>query len=159
MSELAQAVDTVVSRCLGVRAGERFVVVADRRTRAVGDALRDAAADAGADAVLAVMEPREMHGQEPPDPLAAALAAADAFAAPTSTSLSHTKARKAATDAGARGATLPGVTEDMLARLMACDLDTLRERSRRLAELLTEAGEAHVTTRTGTNLRLDLGGR
>ena len=53
------------------------------------------------------------------------------FIAPTSKSLSHTKARKAATDGGARGATLPGVTASMLARLMACDLDALQRRSAR----------------------------
>jgi len=159
MSELAQAIETVVSRCLGVRPGERLVVVADRNTRAIGDALRDAAARAGADAVLAVMEPREQHAQEPPDAIAAALLQADAFVAPTTKSLSHTIARKAATDAGARGATLPGVTEDMLARLMTADLDTLQTRSRQLAGLLTQASEAHVTTRTGTDLRLDLTGR
>ena len=60
------------------------------------------------------------------------------FIAPTSRSLSHTRARKAASDAGARGATLPGVTEDMLARLMACDFETMAARSRQVAELLGE---------------------
>ena len=67
--------------------------------------------------------PATSTAQEPPAPVAAALAAADVFIAPTSKSLSHTKARKAATDGGARGATLPGVTASMLARLMACDFD------------------------------------
>ena len=159
MSELDQAVETVVSRCLGVRERERFVVVADSGTRAIGDALQAAAARRGAEAVLTVMEPRAQHAQEPPDAVAAALLTADAFVAPTTKSLSHTRARKAATDAGARGATLPGVTEDMLGRLMAGDLDALRERSRRIAQLLTDAGEARVTTRTGTDLTLDLSGR
>jgi leucyl aminopeptidase (aminopeptidase T) len=91
--------------------------------------------------------------------VAAALAAARVFIAPTLRSLSHTRARKAASDAGARGATLPGVTEDMLARLMACDFPTMAARSRRVAELLTSAEEAHVTCPRGTDLTLDLGGR
>jgi leucyl aminopeptidase (aminopeptidase T) len=105
------------------------------------------------------MDARDEHGQEPPAPVAAALAAADVFIAPTSKSLSHTKARKAATDGGARGATLPGVTASMLARLMAADLDTLQRRSAELARLLTDADEAHVTCPRGTDLRLDLTGR
>ena len=64
------------------------------------------------------------------------------FIAPTHRSLSHTRARKAASEAGARGATLPGVTEDMLARLMASTSGRWRGRSRRVAELLTGADGA-----------------
>ena len=159
MEELDRAVETVVGRCLGVRAGEQVVVVVDEQTSALGERLRAAAAQAGADAVLTVMDARGEHGQEPPAPVAAALAAADVFIAPTSKSLSHTKARKAASDAGARGATLPGVTASMLARLMACDLDTLQRRSAALAQLLTDASEARITCPRGTDLRLDLTGR
>ena len=159
MSELEQAVTTVIRRCLGVLPDERVVVVADEGTRALADALRAAAASTGAEAVLAVMDAREEHGQEPPDAIVAALAAADVFIAPTTKSLSHTRARKAATAGGARGATLPGVTEDMLARLMACDFPMLQRRSIAVAELLTGASEARVTGPRGTDLRLDLSGR
>jgi leucyl aminopeptidase (aminopeptidase T) len=159
MSELQRAVETVVGPCLGVEQGEDVVIVVDRTTERLGAALRDAAANLGAEPVVTVMEPRDVDGQEPPAAVAAALAAARVFIAPTLRSLSHTRARKAASDAGARGATLPGVTEDMLARLMACDFPTMAARSRRVAELLTSAEEAHVTCPRGTDLTLDLGGR
>src|SRR5687768_726486 len=159
MEELDRAVETVIGRCLGVREGEQVVVVVDESTQGLGERLRAAASQAGADAVLCVMDVRSEHGQEPPAPVAAALAAADVFIAPTSKSLSHTKARKAATDGGARGATLPGVTASMLARLMAADLDALQARPAELARLLTDADEAHVTCPRGTDLRLDLTGR
>jgi len=159
MDELAKAVEGVIGRCLGVRAGEQVTVVADRGTAAVGEALRAGAVAAGAETVLTVMEPRDVDGEEPPAAVAAALQAADVFIAPTSKSVSHTRARKAASDRGARGATLPGVTADMLARLMAVDLDTLQRRSRALAELLTAADEAHFTCPRGSDLRLDLTGR
>ena len=159
MSELEQAVATVIDQCLGVRAGEEVVVVVDNATRAIGDALRDAAAQRRAEAVLTVMNPRPRDGAEPPAAVAGALKEADVFIAPTSRSLSHTRARKAASEAGARGATLPGVTEDMLARLMACDFPTLQRRSRALAELLSNAGEARFTCPRGSDFTLDLTGR
>jgi len=159
MSDLERAVQTVVGPCLGVQAGEDVVIVVDRTTEALGSALREAAASRGAEAVTTVMEPREVDGQEPPAAVAAALAAATVFIAPTRRSLSHTRARKAASDAGARGATLPGVTEDMLARLMACDFPTMAARSRRVADLLSASEAAHVTCPRGTDLTLDLGGR
>ena len=158
MSDLQRAVETVVGPCLGVEQGEDVVIVVDRTTERLGAVLREAAARLGAEPVVTVMEPRHVDGQEPPAAVAAALAAARVFIAPTLRSLSHTRARKAASDAGARGATLPGVTEDMLARLMAADFPTMAARSRRVAELLTAAHEAHVTCPRGTDLTLDLSG-
>src|SRR4051812_42755215 len=156
MDELARAVEGVVGRCLKVRAGEQVTVMADRGTAAVGEALRAGAVAAGAETVLTVMEPRAVDGEEPPAAVAAALQAADVFIAPPSQSLSHTRARRAASDRGARGATLPGVTADMLGRLMAVDLETLQRRSRALAELLSAEDEARFTCPRGSEMRLDL---
>ncbi len=157
--DLDRAVQGVIHTCLGVQPREQVVVVVDEHTRDIGEALRDAASKAGAESVLTVMDARADHGEEPPAAVAAALKAADVFIAPTTKSLSHTRARKAASDAGARGATLPGVTADLLARLMTADLTILKQRSARLATLLSEEDEAHFTCPRGSDLRLDLTGR
>ena len=159
MSDLERAVQTVVESCLGLQPGEDVVIVVDRTTEALGAALQQAATARGGEPVTCVMEPREVDGQEPPAAVAAALAAATVFIAPTRRSLSHTRARKAASEAGARGATLPGVTEEMLARLMATDFPLMAARSRAVAGLLTAADTAHVTCPRGTDLTLDLSGR
>jgi leucyl aminopeptidase (aminopeptidase T) len=157
--DLGPAVSTVVRRCLGVISGEDVLVIVDPATRRIGEALRDEAASVGADAVLAVMDERATDGTEPARPIAAALKACDVFIAPTSRSLSHTAARKQASDAGVRGTTMPGVTEDMLARVMAVDFDPMARRSQAVAKLLDSASEAHVTCPRGTDLTLDLSGR
>jgi leucyl aminopeptidase (aminopeptidase T) len=159
MTDLAPAVHTVVRRCLAVQPGEDVVVVVDSTLQDVGEALRAEAESAQADAVLAVMAPRSENGEEPPPPIAEALAASDVFIAPTLKSLSHTQARKRASEGGARGATLPGVTADMLARLMAIDFDVMRARSTAVAELLDAADTAHISCPRGTDLTLDLTGR
>jgi leucyl aminopeptidase (aminopeptidase T) len=159
MRDLNQATETVVERCLAVRPDEEVLVIADAGTRRIGEALRDEAASVGADAVLALMDAREDDGNEPPRSVAAALQGCDVFIAPTSRSLSHTTARKRASDAGARGATMPGVTEDMLARVMAIDFDLMAARSRAVATALDEGATAHVTCPLGTDLTLDLSGR
>jgi leucyl aminopeptidase (aminopeptidase T) len=159
MPDLAPAVATVVRRCLAVAPGENVLVIVDPATRSIGEVLREHAAAVGGDAVLAVMDERATDGTEPPPTLAAALAAADVYIAPTSRSLSHTRARKAASDAGARGATMPGVTEAMLARVMAVDFDAMAARSRAVAKLLTDAGTARVTCPLGTDVTIELTGR
>jgi leucyl aminopeptidase (aminopeptidase T) len=157
--ELGPAVTTVIRDCLAVRAGEDVVVIVDAKTRAIGQALQAAAAAAGADAVLAIMDERATDGTEPPPPVAAAMSACDVFIAPTSRSLSHTQARKRASDSGVRGATLPGVTADMLARVMAVDFETMAARSRAVAELLDGAETAHLTCARGSDFTLQLTGR
>jgi leucyl aminopeptidase (aminopeptidase T) len=159
MTDLDRAVQTVVRRCLNIQPDEDVVVVVDEPLQELGEKLRAAAQGSGADAVLTVMSPRPTDGAEPPAPVAEALAACDVFIAPASRSLSHTLARKRASEAGARGATMPHVTTDMLARLMSIDFDRLRSRSHAVAELLDRAGEAHVTCPRGSDLRLDLRGR
>ena len=159
MDDLDRAVHAVVHDCLGVKEGEEALVICNPATQRVGERLRGEAAEAGADAVLAVISERPSHGAEPPRVVAEAMAAADVLMAPTVQSLSHTAARKRATDAGARCATLPGVTEDMLARVMSADMEGLRRKGHVVAEALDLASEARVTDDNGTDLRLDLSGR
>src|SRR5918995_1258446 len=102
MGELERAVEAVVRDCLGVKTGEDVLVICNPATQPLGERLRDEAEGAGADAVLAVIAERASHAAEPPDPVAAAMAEADVVLAPTIQSLSHTAARKAANEAGAR---------------------------------------------------------
>jgi leucyl aminopeptidase (aminopeptidase T) len=159
MNELERAVATVVRDCLAVSEGESVVVICNPATQALGEQLRAEAEGAGADAALAVMGERASHAAEPPRPVAAAMRAADAVLAPTVQSLSHTTARKAASERGARIATLPGVTEEMLARVMSADMEGLRRKSGAIADALTAASEARITCPSGSDLRLGLAGR
>jgi leucyl aminopeptidase (aminopeptidase T) len=159
MSDLEQAVRAVVNDCLGVREGEEVLVVCNPATLGLGERMRAESGRAGADAVVALMHERESHAGEPPGPVAAAMAAADVVLAPTVQSLSHTAARKRASEAGARIATLPGVTEEMLARVMSADMEGLRRRGGAIAERLDAASEARITCANGSDLRLGLEGR
>ena len=131
----------------------------DRATRTIGEALRDEAAAAGADAVLIVMDERATDGTEPPPAGRGGAGGVRRVHRADQPSLSHTSARKRATDSGARGATMPGVTEDMLARVMAVDFDTMAARSQAVAALLDAATRARVTCPRGTDFELALDGR
>jgi leucyl aminopeptidase (aminopeptidase T) len=159
VSDLDQAVRAVVRDCLGVKGGEEVLVVCNPATQGIGDRMRSEAADVGADATLAVMAERASHAAEPPGPIAEAMAAADVVLAPTVQSLSHTAARKRASEAGARIATLPGVTEEMLARVMSADMEGLRRKGAAVAEALDAASEARLICPNGGELVLGLEGR
>jgi leucyl aminopeptidase (aminopeptidase T) len=158
-ADLDRAVTAVVRDCLAVKPGEEVLVVCNPATQHLGELLREEGADAGGEAVLAVMSERASHAAEPPRAVAEAMAAADVLLAPTIQSLSHTAARKRASENGARCATLPGVTEDILARVMSADMEGLRSKGRAVAAALDAASEARITDANGTDLTLDLSGR
>jgi leucyl aminopeptidase (aminopeptidase T) len=159
VSDLDRAVRAVIHDCLAVRPGEDVVVVCNPATEGLAERLRAEAQAAEGEAVLAMMGERDGHGVEPPDPIAAAMLRADVILAPTVQSLSHTAARWAAPDAGARAATLPGATEEMLARVMTADMAELRRRGAAVAEILTQGTEAHLTCANGSDLTLRIEGR
>ena len=136
-----------------------MLVIADPDRERLGLRLLDAARGLGADGALAILPPEPRRGSEPTRAVAAAFSACDVFLAPCVPSLSHTTARAAASEKGIRGATLPQVTEDMLARLMSADFDAMARRCAAVAQLLTDADEAHLACPLGTDFRLDLRGR
>jgi leucyl aminopeptidase (aminopeptidase T) len=155
---LDRAVQAVLRDCLGVAPGEDVLIVCNPVTAALAELMRIHAEGDGAEATLATIAERASHAAEPPPPVAVAMLAADVLIAPTMQSLSHTAARKAASEAGVRVASLPGVTEDMLARLMSTDMTALRRRGTAVCAAL-EGGEARITCAKGSDLRLGLDGR
>ncbi len=159
MGDLERAVSAVVGECMGVREGEELLVVANPATIGLAERFRAEAGRLGADGVMALIAERAESGTEPPRSVAAAMAAADVVLCPTVQSLSHTAARKAATEAGVRIASLPGVTEEMLARVMSADMEGLRRKGAAIAERLTAGTEAWITCPNGSDLRLGLGDR
>ena len=158
-AELDRAVKTVVRQCMGISPGEEVLVVCNPVTEEIGALMRIEAQGDGADATLAVISERDSAAAEPPAAVAAAMAAADVVLAPTIQSLSHTAARKAASEAGVRIGTLPGVTEEMLGRLMTGDLEEIRRRGWAVVTALNRGTEARITCRHGSDLRIGLQGR
>ncbi|HET7590407.1 MAG TPA: aminopeptidase [Solirubrobacterales bacterium] len=158
-AELDRAVKTVVRQCMGIQPGEDVLVICNPVTEEIGALMRIEAQGEGADATLAVISERDSHAAEPPRAVAAAMAAADVVLAPTIQSISHTEARKLASEAGVRVGSLPGVTEEMLGRLMTGDLEEIRRRGWAIVTALNRASEVRITCAHGSDLRIGLEGR
>ncbi len=156
---MKEAATIVVRDCLGVKESEEVLIVVDEKSRNIGEALFDAAKGLGAEAVLMTMIEREVHGSEPPRAVAEAMKSADVVIAPTSKSLTHTKARIEATGRGVRIASMPTITEDIMRRTMSADYSKIKERSQKFAELLSEGRQARLITPAGTELTFSLEGR
>jgi aminopeptidase len=156
---LLDAATVAVRDCMGTRPGERVLVVTDEPLRTIGYALRQAAVALGHEVVLVEITPRRTNGEEPPPEVAALMRQMDVVLCPTSKSLTHTDARRAASAAGTRVATLPGVTEDVMVRCMNADYHRIAARTHRLCDLMATTARIRVTAPGGTDVVMPIEGR
>jgi aminopeptidase len=158
-SDLLSASTIAIRDCMGAKPRESVLIVTDEPLRPIGDALRQAAKDLGHDVVLIEMLPRRSNGEEPPAQVAELMTRFDVVLCPTSKSLTHTDARRAASAAGARVGTLPGVTEDIMVRCMNVDYHSIAKRTYRLCAMMEQTRLIRVEAPGGTNLQLPIAGR
>ncbi|WP_366923224.1 aminopeptidase [Metallumcola ferriviriculae] len=159
MDKIFQAAKNVLVSCMGVKEGEVVLVVVDTPQVDLGRAFYEQAVDLGAEAQLIQYLPRGNNGVEPPPAVAAAMAASQVVIMPTSTSLSHTQARKEANNQGARVASLPGLTKEMMERTLLGDYGEIARRSKTVAALLDDGEIVEITAPGGTDLTMSIKGR
>ena len=106
-----------------VKPGESVIVVTDDAVTGVAARLARAAGAAGAQVTTCHMSARFSDGQEPPPPVAAAMLEAAIIFSPVSVSITHTRAMRAALNAGARAVLLTAYTEEFLASPALLDTD------------------------------------
>jgi aminopeptidase len=158
-TELYSAAMTAVRDCMGVQRQETILIVTDEPLRLIGYALRKAAQDLQAEVFLVEILPRRTNGEEPPPAIAEIMKMVDVVLCPTSKSLTHTDARRAASAEGVRIGTLPGVTEDIMIRCMNADYQKISERTLKLCELLEKCRVVRVISPSGTDITLPVQGR
>jgi leucyl aminopeptidase (aminopeptidase T) len=156
--ELALAADVALDR-LGLSERDTFLVVSNPELVEVATELAEAAGARTEDIRVREFPTTSRDGEEPPDAVATAMSQASVIAIATRFSLSHTHARMAATRAGARIASMPGITAEIFARTMAIDYKRLEQVGRALARRLTDATVCRATAPSGTDIELSLHGR
>jgi leucyl aminopeptidase (aminopeptidase T) len=156
---LRDAAETAVMQCLALEATESCCIVTDDKREPIGEALYEVASQVTDDATIVRFPPGASHGAEPPEPVSAAMAASDVFLAPTTKSLSHTRARGDANEAGARGATLPGITEEVFTTGLDADYETIARHCEDVLEQVEDAEEIRVTSPQGTDITFEPGDR
>jgi leucyl aminopeptidase (aminopeptidase T) len=156
---LETAAETAVDQCLALRPNESCAVITDDDRLPIGEALYEAARDVTDDSVLIRYPPGDQHGTEPPAPVAAAMRGSDVVFCPTTKSLSHTRARSRANEAGARVATLPGITEAVFRTGLNTDYRDIEQRCEAVLDAVADATEVRVTSPAGTDITFEPGER
>jgi leucyl aminopeptidase (aminopeptidase T) len=157
---LEDGAKTAVNICMGVKKGEKVLIITDTVKERIGEAVFQAAVNAKAEAMLMKMLPRTRHGEEPPKPIAELMRHVDVIIAPTEYSLTHTQARKTANRADVRIATMPGITESMLSNGgMTADFREVEKTIKRVYKIIRNSKKAEIETELGTDLTMSLENR
>jgi leucyl aminopeptidase (aminopeptidase T) len=134
-------------------------VITDKPCRDIGLALFETARSLGNETLLVEIVPRKINGEEPPAAVAELMKQMDVVLCPTSKSLTHTNARRAAKGLGVRIATLPGINEEIFVRCMNADYNRIAELTNRLCALLDQTAVIRVTGPSGTDIVMPKKGR
>ena len=157
--KLTEISKNVLKNCLGLKENETFLVVADEVKKELAESLFEAGKQLGAESMLVVMKERSKSGEEPPTPVATAMANSNVVVCITKHSLTHTQARKQAAAAGARLATMPGITEDMfLEGAISADYVKVKELTEKVTAILTEGQKVRIE-KDGCILTFSIAGR
>lgn len=157
-----RAFDNVLDRCLAVHADERVLLLTDPGTdRVVVERLVAGVEARDAHPVVTTMPVPALPGAEPPARVAAAMLEADAIIELTSLFIGSSRARRAASAAGARYLAMPGVRRETFRPdgPLAVDFDAIRSDAERIGSAWGAASRFHLTTPAGTDLRGSVEGR
>ncbi len=151
---------TIVDLCANAKKGEKVLVVTDPERAAIAKVLMAALYERSIDAVMCVMPPNELDGQEPPKIVAAALLEADVVLMPVSRSISHSTAVRAALKNGARIVALSAfVAEQMYTGGILADFAKEKVVCDRFSDYFDTGSVVTITTPAGTDFTASIADR
>ncbi len=144
-----------------VKPHQQILIVADDNARSlrIAQQMAEVCDSEGAEVVMSIMAPRTHNGQEPPRPIAEAMQFTDIIVVVCDGfGIEHTNAGKAAREKGIKFVNCQP-ERHFNKEISVDDLRKIKERSENLAEIVSHADTAQVTTSDGTKLRMSLKGR
>ncbi len=159
MNNLEKSIKIALTDCLGVKPQETVLVVTDDQKIETAGLFYKYAQGYAREVTLACMAPRQNNGQEPPPAIAQMMLKSDVIFMLTSKSLSHTQARRQASDKGARIASMPGATREMIVRTLCADHQAIKKIGEKLSRIVSRASQVRITTKAGTDLNFSIKGR
>jgi len=152
--------EILVDDCLNIVSGEDVLIVTDTNMTEVAEVIAAVASERDADVSTIIMGPLSAPGVEPPKSVSAAMKAADVVIMPTTFTLAPSVAREEAQKAGARILSLGAYHLGILrSDALRADYRALKPTVEEVANRLTRAEKATISSGVGTNFHLKLGKR
>ena len=142
-----------------VQKGDKVLILCDYTTAELGQLLTSQAYNVGALPILTIVPVLKGHSDSAPKPVEAMAMNVDVIIAPMKYNIAHSPLRTEALKAGIRLMTPTDPLKNLAGGAFDADYYALRDNTLKLAELLTKARTARVTTAKGTDLTLSIEGR
>jgi len=144
---------------MNLRKNESCLIITDSKLKDIGFSLFKNSLNITKKSKLILIPIPESHGSEPSAEVAEEMLKYDVILMPTTKSLSHTTARKKASLKGARIASMPGITKDMMKRTLNADFNKIKSINEKLIDKLNNKNKIIITTQKGTDVSFYLKGR
>jgi len=150
-----------VNQCMNIKPDEKVIIITDKKMPIeLSEALAKAVKEVGADCKIEVIPSRDVNGIEPSKDTAELMETPDALFIPTSWSISHTAARRNASEAGVRIASMPKVTKFSFTEGgLTADYREVKELTEIMAKKLENARKIRITSDNGTDFTASVEGR
>jgi leucyl aminopeptidase (aminopeptidase T) len=156
---LEKACRIAIKDCMGAKKNETVLIVTDENKRKIGYALYETALKLGHESLIVEMKSRKINGEEPPLYVGDLMKEFDVVLCPTTKSLTHTNARRTASAKGARVATFPGITEEIMIRGLNADYKKIAALTLKLKKEFEKTKIVRVTSPSGTDITMEITGR
>lgn len=157
---MSRGASKVINVCAKVQPGEHVLIITEQSRFSIAQALATEVYRVGAEPTVCIMQPRGQDSEEPPQLIAAAMKASDAFLSVVGKSITHTNAVKDAIAAGSRGLVLTHFTEEMLVHGgIEADFEEAKRVCIAMAQGMAGAEKIVLTAPGGTHLEYSAKGR
>ncbi|MEK6984660.1 MAG: aminopeptidase [Nanoarchaeota archaeon] len=150
---------TILKDCINLKSNESCLIITDSHLKPIGNSLYKNSLKITNKSELILTTIPKTHGTEPPKYISNEMLNYDVVLMPTTMSLSHTKARKNASLKGARIASMPGITIDMMKRALDINFNKLKIINEKLIKKLKIKKKIKITTKMGSDVEFYTKGR
>lgn len=142
----------VLKNCTNIKKSEKILIITDKNKGKIAEYFFKAASKLSDFVVLVKIPVEKIHGTEPPKKIASFMKKFNVIIAPTTGSLTHTKAVQEAAKKGIKVATLPGITEKIMHQSLTADFSKVEKLTKELYSKIKNTKKIKITTPSGTNL-------
>jgi len=156
---MIKSINIILKKCLAIKKDEKLLIITDSKLFNIANLILKEAKKITDNIKLIKTQIPKVSGTEPNKKIADEMLKYPVQILITTKSLSHTKAREKASSKGARIATMPGTTKDMIKRAIDIDYEELKRTNNKLANILDKGKEVIIKTKKGTDICFSIKGR
>ena len=155
MVEITKAVQIALTDSLGIKEGEKVLIITDQNFLQIANPIMEASQKI-TDSEIMIAPIGKTNGEEPPENIKEKMLEYDVILIATTVSWTHTNAVKQAAKNKTRIATLPGITLEIMQRTLNVDYEKMAVLTNKIKNILDKGKKVRITTELGTDIKFSI---